>query len=60
MLTEIGTALSSIITWIGSCVTALVSSSGAWYALLPLFALGCAVTIVMLGIRVIRSFTYGA
>ena len=63
MIAAIGSALTSIIGWIGEIVDALVtggSTPGALNALLPLFALGVAVTIVMLGIRVIKGFTYGA
>jgi len=63
VIAAIGSALTSIIGWIGEIVDALVtggSTPGALNALLPLFALGVAVTIVMLGIRVIKGFTYGA
>ena len=60
MLTEIGTGLSSVITWVGSVVTALTSSTGALYGLLPLFAIGIAVSVLLLGIKVIRKIIWGA
>ena len=59
MITEITSALSSMIGWLGSVVTAVVGS-GALNALLPVFALGVAATIVMFAIKIIRSFTWGA
>lgn len=60
MLEAIGTALTQMITWLGNVVTAVVGESGALAALLPVFALGIAGTVVMFGIRVLRGFTWGA
>ena len=60
MVAAITSALSQVITWVGSVITALTSSTGALYPLLPVFAIGIAVSVVLLGIRIIRGFTYGA
>lgn len=60
MVAAITTALSDVIGWVGSVITALTSSTGALYPLLPVFAIGIAVSVVLLGIRIIRGFTYGA
>lgn len=54
----IGNALTEVIGWIGQVITALLS--GELSSLLPLFALGIVVSVIMLGVRVIRSFTWGA
>ena len=54
----IGEVLTEVIGWIGEVITALLS--GELSALLPLFALGVVVSVIMLGVRVIRSFTWGA
>ena len=54
----IGEGLTEVIEWIGEVITAV--TSGSLSALLPLFGLGIAVTVVMLAVRVIRSFTWGA
>ena len=51
-------ALTVVIGWIGDVITALLS--GELSALLPLFAIGIVVSVIMLGTRVIRSFTWGA
>ena len=51
-------ALTVVIGWIGDVITALLS--GELSALLPLFAIGIVVSVIMLGTKVIRSFTWGA
>ena len=60
MISAITSGLTSVIGWIGSVVTAITSSSGTLKDLLPLVGIGIAICAVMLGIRVIRSFTWGA
>lgn len=59
MLTEVGTALTEIIGWAGDVLSAVVTESGALHALLPLWAVGIAVSGVMLGIRIMRGFAWG-
>ena len=54
----IGGALSQVIGWIGEVISALLT--GELSALLPLFAIGIVVSVIMLGTKVIRSFTWGA
>lgn len=51
-------ALSTVIDWIGSVVSSLLT--GDLKTLLPLFAIGIAVSAFMLGMRAIRSVTWGA
>ena len=60
MVAAITSALTQVITWVGTVITALTSSTCALYPLLPVFAIGIAVSVVLLGIRIIRGFTYGA
>ena len=60
MVTAVGDALSSMITWIGSFVTALTGSSGALNALLPLFAIGIAASLCMFAMKMIRKITWGS
>ena len=47
MLAEIGNVLTQFISWIGEVVTALTTTGGDLYALLPLFAIGIAVSVFM-------------
>lgn len=60
MVTAVGDALSSMITWIGSFITALTGSSGALNALLPLFAIGIAASLCMFAMKLIRKVTWGS
>lgn len=60
MLEAVTTGLGTVISWVGSVVTALVGADGALNELLPLLAIGVAVSALMLGIRAIRSFIWGA
>lgn len=58
MLEHVTTGLTTVIGWVGSVVTAL--TTGSLSALLPLLAIGVAVSALMLGIKAIRSFIWGA
>ena len=60
MLEAVTSALTTVISWVGSVVTALTSSEGALSALLPLLAVGVAVSALMLGVKAIKSFIWGA
>lgn len=66
MITAVTNALGTIIGWIGTVVKALVTAggsdgaAGALNPLLPLFAIGIAISAVHLGIKVIRSIVWGA
>ena len=60
MLTAIGEGLTAVIGWVGDVVTALTGEAGALKELLPLFAVGIAISALMLGISVIKSIVWGA
>ena len=68
MIQAISDGLTAVIGWLGTFIQSLVGTvpesgtgtSGALGALLPLLGVGIAISAVMLGIRVIRSFTWGA
>ena len=60
MLDAVTSALSTVISWVGTVVTALISESGALSNLLPLLAVGVAISALMLGIKAIKSFIWGA
>lgn len=60
MMEAVTTALGTVIDWVGTVVTALTSTDGELSALLPLLAIGIAVSALMLGIKAIRSFAWGA
>lgn len=60
MLEAVTSALGTVISWVGTVVTALVGESGALAELLPLLAIGVAISALMFGIKAIRSFIWGA
>lgn len=60
MISAIGTGITTVIGWIGEVVSSFVTETGDLYALLPLLGIGIAVSVVMLGVRMLRSFTWGA
>ena len=60
MLAAVTSGITSVIGWVGSFISALTDSEGALYALLPLFAIGIAISAVLLGIKIIKSVVWGA
>lgn len=58
MIEAVTTGLTTVIGWIGSVVTAI--TTGGLSALLPLFAIGIAISAVLLGVKVIKSIVWGA
>lgn len=59
-MTAVSTAVTSIIGYIGEVVTALFGASGALADLLPYFAIGIACSVVLFGVKGIRSLVWGA
>lgn len=60
MLTAVTSGLTTVIGWVGTVVTSLVGEAGELAELLPLLAIGVAISALMLGIKVIRSVIWGA
>ena len=58
MLDAVTTGFTTVIGWIGTVVTSV--TSGALKDLLPLFAIGIAISVVFLGVKAIRSIVWGA
>ena len=60
LLSDIGTTLTSVLGWFGSMVSSLVTADGDLNGLFPLLALGIAISICFSGIKIVRSFAWGA
>lgn len=60
MLEAVTSGITTVIGWVGTVITALLTESGALSELLPLFAIGVAISAILLGVRIIRSFIWGA
>lgn len=60
MLEAVTSGITSVIGWVGTVIDSLLTTDGQLAELLPLFAIGIAISAIMLGIRVIRGFVWGA
>lgn len=60
MWNAVTTAFTNFITMIGALVDSLVGENGSLAGLLPLFVVGIAISIFMVGFKAIRKITWGA
>ena len=60
MLSAVTSGLETVIDWIGTVISAIVGTDGALKELLPLFAVGIAISVVFLGVKAIKSIVWGA
>lgn len=60
MLELVTSGITTVIGWIGTVVTAIVGTEGQLAELGPLFAIGIAISAIMLGIKIVRGIVWGA
>lgn len=60
MLEAVTSGIGTVIGWVGTVVDALVGEAGQLSALLPLFAIGVAISAILLGIKIIRGMIWGS
>lgn len=60
LISAVTSAIEVVIGWLGTVLTALTSTDGALAVLLPLLAVGIVVSVIMLTIKIVRSFSWGA
>lgn len=60
MVAAVTSALTTVFGWIGTFITELTGTSGNLNALLPLFAVGIAISVILLGIKIVKSIVWGA
>ena len=60
MIEAVTTGLTTVIGWVGTVITAITGAEGALNELLPLFAVGIAISALLLGVKVIKSVVWGA
>lgn len=53
-------AMGTVLDWIGTVITAMTGEAGELSALAPFFLVTIGVSAIMLGIKVIRGFVWGA
>lgn len=59
MIAAITDALSTVLSWIGTVVTAITTEGGALAPLLPLLGISIGISCVFLAVKVFKSFTWG-
>lgn len=60
MLEAVTSGITTVISWIGSVLDALLTTEGELSPLLPLLAVGVAISAILLAIKVIRGIIWGA
>lgn len=60
MLEMVGSGITTVIGWVGNVLTAITGEAGVLKDLGPLFAVGIAISAVLLGIKIIKSVVWGA
>lgn len=60
MLEAVTSGITTVISWIGAVLDALLNTDGALAPLLPLLAVGVAISAILLAIKVIRGIIWGA
>lgn len=60
LIAAVTAAIETVISWLGTVLTALTGADGALNVLLPLLAVGIVVSVIMLTIKIVRSFSWGA
>lgn len=59
ILSDVGTGLTQVISWIGQVISALVGSDGALAPIWPLIGVSIGISVVLFGIKVMKGFTWG-
>lgn len=59
MIEAVTSALTTVIGWCGTVLDAIIGAEGQLAELLPLFAVGIAISALLLGIKVMRGFVWG-
>lgn len=60
MLEFVTEGITTVIGWVGTTVTAIVSSTGQLKELAPLFAIGISISAILLGVKIVKSVVWGA
>lgn len=60
MLEAVTSGITTVISWIGAVLDALLTTDGVLAPLLPLLAVGVAISAIFLAIKVIRGIIWGA
>ena len=53
-------AITQVLDWVGTVIGSLIDTGGALAPLLPLFAIGIAISAILLGVKIIKSTVWGS
>lgn len=59
-ITMVGESITTVLSWVGAVIDSMTATEGDLAALGPFFMVTIGVSAVMLGIKVIRGFVWGA
>lgn len=60
LISAVTSGLTTVIGWIGTVIDALVGEAGQLAELLPVLAIGIAISVIFLGLKAIKAFSWGA
>lgn len=60
MLEQVTSGIGTVIGWVGTVIDSLLNTDGELNSLVGLFAIGISISAILLGVRVIKSFIWGA
>lgn len=60
MLAAVTDGITTVIGWVGSVITSIVGEAGQLKDLKELFVIGISISAVFLGVKVVKSITWGA
>lgn len=60
LIEAVTSGLTTVIGWIGTVIDALVGEAGQLAELLPVLAIGIAISVIFLGLKAIKAFSWGA
>lgn len=60
LMTAVTSALGTVLEWFGTVIGSLLTADGALNPLLPIFAVGIVISVIMLGVKVVRRTAWGA
>lgn len=59
LLEKVTSTFATVLDWMGAFLTSLTSAEGELNALLPLVAVSVSISVLMLGIKIVKSFSWG-
>ena len=60
MLAAITSAVTQLISWVGQVISAIVGENGAMNDLLPVFAIGIGVSVILVALKIVRRTCWSA